>query len=537
MLVSVAVAVMLAVALWAVGLSIVTTTLLVAPIAYGLFKYREYWAQFKSMPGPAGLPLVGNLFDLNKPGIKLRETLRQMGTQYGDIFMIRVGFTPFVVLSSQSAVWEALVTQAKNFSDRYAPHRFKMSGDDKSFGFMGICPLVKKMRGLVMNKLRVTDGGSEREGLITAILFAQLAKLRAQDGELTDPKDLLLNITYRSILTLVGGRAESDKINIGTLKRLDEGIKVVTGYSVGNMLTDVVSWLPPLVPSVAQPCYKYKEIRAQTWAPFVEEHIKLRAEQKTKPCLLDSMLDEERDDKWRVGFNRGYTLGATNNIFIGGFASTTCAMTSSLLLLLHHPEVAERLGSDIRVAVDTPCGQEDGELAAPIDPEGRTALGLCHKSKLHLLRATILETLRLVTISPFPGSHVPLEDTTICGKFIPKGTEIMVNLWAVHHDPNFWEDPWMFRPDRFLDDNGEFVDAGHPNRRNVMAFGAGERRCVGENFAMDRVFLVLGNILLNFDLKPDPAGLPSWDPKEFESGLILSPPLFKMRFVKRELGA
>lgn len=67
--------------------------------------------------------------------------------------------------------------------------------------------------------------------------------------------------------------------------------------------------------------------------------------------------------------------------------------------------------------------------------------------------AFLNEVLRWKTVFPFNFTRRAVEDATIMGHFIPKDTLILSNIWAVHHDPTIWEDPFKFNPYRFLSDN------------------------------------------------------------------------------------
>ena len=59
------------------------------------------------------------------------------------------------------------------------------------------------------------------------------------------------------------------------------------------------------------------------------------------------------------------------------------------------------------------------------------------------------------------------------------GTRIIVNMWAVNHDESFWKDPFVFKPERFLDGLGNLLAADSEPRKRVVVFGGGYRRCIG----------------------------------------------------------
>ena len=115
---------------------------------------------------------------------------------------------------------------------------------------------------------------------------------------------------------------------------------------------------------------------------------------------------------------------------------------------------------------------------------------LTDRKHLHQTQATILEGMRLSSIVPLSLPRSATMDTEINGYTIDKDTVVIVNLHSANHDESLWEDPESFKPERHLDDDGEFM-----KRPPVVPFGLGRRRCVGEFLAKDEVFLLFSNML------------------------------------------
>ena len=84
----------------------------------------------------------------------------------------------------------------------------------------------------------------------------------------------------------------------------------------------------------------------------------------------------------------------------------------------------------------------------------------------------------------------------------------MSNLWAVHNDPNLWKNPEIFNPERFLDEQGNFINSNY-----VIPFSIGPRYCLGEQLARMEVFIFLVGMVQKFEFLPDPASktLPTID--------------------------
>ena len=145
------------------------------------------------------------------------------------------------------------------------------------------------------------------------------------------------------------------------------------------------------------------------------------------------------------------------------------------------------------------CPSVQDKLIAELDlnlPYTRLP-SLNDRPQLPYTEALIQELLRISTIAPFGLLHSALEDTEVAGYRIPKDTLVIGNLYAVNNDPNVWTNPQDFRPERFIDENGKFSSGDEP----VIAFGTGQRSCIGEGLARNQLFLFTTRIFQNFRVK------------------------------------
>ncbi len=99
----------------------------------------------------------------------------------------------------------------------------------------------------------------------------------------------------------------------------------------------------------------------------------------------------------------------------------------------------------------------------------------------------------------------------------------MINTWALHHDRDFWGGPEKFRPGRFMDDGGELLPPSHPNIKHVLPFGACPRVCLGQTFAMTRLFL--WTLVKEFVITAAEGSDPDWmNPyRQTDDGIVLTP--------------
>ncbi|KAI3757598.1 hypothetical protein L6452_05140 [Arctium lappa] len=116
-------------------------------------------------------------------------------------------------------------------------------------------------------------------------------------------------------------------------------------------------------------------------------------------------------------------------------------------------------------------------------------------SNLPYLNACIKETLRLHPPAPFLLPHRAVQTCEVMGYTVPRGAQILVNIWAIGRDPKLWEDPLLFKPERFLGSNLDFGGQDF----EFIPFGAGRRMCPGLHSGVKSVQTILASLILRFD--------------------------------------
>ncbi|RYP20696.1 hypothetical protein DL765_002646 [Monosporascus sp. GIB2] len=202
--------------------------------------------------------------------------------------------------------------------------------------------------------------------------------------------------------------------------------------------------------------------------------------EKDRDDLFEGLV--KRREEWNLSFEQ---LGANAYILvIGGSETTATALSGATYLLLTHRDVLEKLNREVRSAF------------ASADE-----ITISSVSRLSYMLAVLNESLRLypplvsglVRVVPPAGEHV-------AGHWVPGGTNVEVQEWSINHSEDNWEDPWAFRPERFLRDadaaagSGDRLDAHQP-------FSFGPRNCIGRNLAYAEMRLILARIVYGFDMK------------------------------------
>lgn len=120
-------------------------------------------------------------------------------------------------------------------------------------------------------------------------------------------------------------------------------------------------------------------------------------------------------------------------------------------------------------------------------------------SSMPYLKATIKETLRLHPPAPFLLPHYSMADCNIDGYFVPSGTRVLINAWALGRDPSSWDRPEDFLPDRFLQEAGAVEIHLKGKDVRFVPFGSGRRICPGASFGVATVEIMLANLMYHFD--------------------------------------
>lgn len=165
-------------------------------------------------------------------------------------------------------------------------------------------------------------------------------------------------------------------------------------------------------------------------------------------------------------------------IFMAGTETTSSTIEYAMTELLRNPESMTKARAELATVIGATRRVEERDI-----------------DNLPFLQAVIKETLRLHPPIPFLVPRRAIQDTKFMGYQIPQNTQVLVNAWAIGRDPDVWDDPSCFNPERFI---GSKVDY-RGQHYELIPFGAGRRICAGVSLGHRMLHLVLGSILHQFD--------------------------------------
>ena len=146
------------------------------------------------------------------------------------------------------------------------------------------------------------------------------------------------------------------------------------------------------------------------------------------------------------------------------------------------------------------------------------------------MNAVLLESFRTATLVGAGIPHYTTENVIVGDYIIPKGTFVIGSLYHVMNDPEYFKNPHEFNPDRFLNDQGEFV-----SDERVTPFGIGKRICLGQTLAEKEFYIFFAGIMQQFEMAKDSNScLPSYNfDDSFPKGIIRPVPTFTLMLKHR----
>lgn len=163
-------------------------------------------------------------------------------------------------------------------------------------------------------------------------------------------------------------------------------------------------------------------------------------------------------------------------MFIAASDTSTVTVQWAMAQLLRHPDKMKKVTAELSEQL----GSKDFVMESDLD-------------KLPYLLAVVKETLRLYPAVPLIPREVVADDVSFGGFKVPKGTGVIVNLWAIGRDTRTWPNPEEFIPERFL--AGQEVPSMGKDVFAYRPFGAGRRVCPGMEYTARSVPLLLASVM------------------------------------------
>ncbi|KAK6339688.1 hypothetical protein TWF718_009084 [Orbilia javanica] len=428
----------------------------------------------KPVPGPPGLPLVGNIFDIDL--VTPLKTLEGFADQYGPIYKLNLGGKDILVLSSWELIHECC--------------------DEKRFAKQ-VSGGLEQVRNGVGDGLFTAYTGEENWGIAHRILIPAFGPLtiRGMFDEMADlANQLALKWARLPSGTSVDASEDFTRLTLDTIALCAMGARFNSFYTehqhpfVDAMVEFLIESgnrgrrLPAMnmIPTRTSEAY-FKDIDLMKRVSY--DLLKERRDNPTdKKDLLNAMING-KDPQTGRGLTDELIVNNMITFLIAGHETTSGTLAFTMYNLLRNPQTYKKLQEEIDRVV------------------GREPVNLEHLAKLPYTNAVLRETLRLsspitaigVRPHPFDNHENPI---LINGQYqVGRDQSILLLVKKMHKDPAVYgSDAEEFKPERMLDEpfNKLPPDAWKP-------FGNGMRACIGRPFAWQEMLIVMAVLFQNFD--------------------------------------
>ncbi|KAF8023191.1 hypothetical protein BT93_F0635 [Corymbia citriodora subsp. variegata] len=452
------------------------------------FLTKQLLRQNKSLPPSPSycLPVIGHLHLFKKP---IHQTFADLAHRHGPVLSMRFGSRPVVLVSSPSAAEECFTRNDLVFANRprllagkhlgcnFTTLTWASYGDHwRNLRRIASAEILSSHRLQMFYSIRVEEARS---------LAGRL--LRASEGKeygTGDMKMMFFELTLNVMMRMIAGkRYYGEKSEeFGEAMKFKEIVAETFQLSGATNMVDfvpVLKWLG--VSRTEKKLVILQEKRDRFMQNLIDKHRTTRrlltSEATTSRTMIDVLLSrQEAEPEY---YTDGIIKGMIQIMLTAGTDTSASTMEWALSLLLNNPEAVAKAQAEIDARTGRNRLIEESDLA-----------------ELPYLRAIVTETLRMYPPAPLIPPHESSEECTVGGFQVPRGTMLLVNIWAVQNDPKLWAEPRKFMPERFqgLGMEGNLGFAMSP-------FGAGRRACPGEALAMRMIGLALGTLIQCFHWK------------------------------------
>nr|AIY22747.1 flavonoid 3'-hydroxylase [Iochroma calycinum] len=438
-------------------------------------------------PGPKPWPIIGNIVHL---GPKPHQSIADMARTYGPFMHLRMGFVDVVVAASASVAAQFLKTHDANFSSRPPNSGAKhLAYNYHDLVFAPYGPrwrMLRKICSVHLFSAKALDDFRHVRQEEVRTLTRALANASQKPVKLGQ----LLNVCTTNSLArvMLGKRVFADGTG-GIDPQAEEFKSMVVEMMVLAGVFNIGDFIPALdwmdIQGVAG---KMKKLHARFDAfltSILEEHKGKRiGEMKEQGDLLSTLISLKNEDD----DDNGGKLTDTEikalllNLFVAGTDTSSSTVEWAIAELIRNPRILAQVQQEIDKVVGRNRLVMESDLA-----------------QLTYLEAIVKETFRLHPSTPLSLPRIASESCEINGYFIPKGSTLLVNVWAIARDPNEWADPLEFRPERFLPGGEKPKVDVKGNDFEAIPFGAGRRICAGMSLGIRMVQLMTATLIHSFN--------------------------------------
>ncbi|XP_043701836.1 flavonoid 3'-monooxygenase-like [Telopea speciosissima] len=439
-------------------------------------------------PGPRGLPFVGILPFIE---VGIHRYFAKLSETYGPIMKLNLGSKVCVVLSSSSIAKEVLKDHDAIFANRdpnIAALAVSYGGSDITWSPNGAN--WRMMRKVFTQELMSNKSIDACYRLRQQEVRKMVRQVYSKTGELINISEMIFGTMFNLVLNMLCGGMlrEEDKVKISAELRpvIKQMITLVAKPNISDMIP-ILSQFD--IQGIKREGKKLSSEMDRIFDSILDKRIKILDDEmqgmgsednnkETKDFLQILLQLQQQEDGTYL------TNAHLKNLFLDAIAgatdSTSINVEWAMAELILNPEKLKKAKEELDQVVGMKNIVEE-----------------YHLSKMSYLDAVLKEAHRLHPVVPLLVPHRSSESCTVGGYTVPKGSTVFINVWKMHRDPDEWESPTEFIPERFLADSDKYDYRG--NNYNFLPFGSGRRICVGIPLATKMGLYVIASLLHSFD--------------------------------------
>ncbi|XP_010434998.1 PREDICTED: cytochrome P450 705A5-like [Camelina sativa] len=438
-------------------------------------------------PSPPSLPIIGHLHLILMSSLT-HKSFQRLSSKYGPLLHLHIFHIPIVLASSASVAYDIFRDQDVNVSFRSSPPiEESLLLGSYSFISAPYGDYWKFMRKLMVTKI-LGPQALERSRRFREDELDRFYKVlvdKAVKKETVEIGEEAAKFNNNTICKMIMGRScseengEAERVRGLVTESMALTKKIFLATVFEKPLRKLgISLFKKEIMSVS---HKFDELLEKI---LVEHEEKLEEHHHQGTDMMDVLLEAYRDEDTEYKITRNHIKSLFVDLFIAGTDTSSTTTQWIMAEIINHPKIFERLREEIDSVVGKTRLVQETDLP-----------------NLPYLQAIIKEGLRLHP----PGPLVPRtlqERCEIKGFHIPEKTIIIVNSYAIMRDPDFWEDPEEFKPERFLglSRSGQ-EDEKRDKFLKYIPFASGRRGCPGTNLAYVSVGTAIGVMVQCFDWK------------------------------------
>ncbi|KAG7960840.1 hypothetical protein I3843_10G146500 [Carya illinoinensis] len=440
-------------------------------------------------PGLRGLPIVGYLPFI---GTELHTKFEQLGGIYGPIYKVWLANKLCIVISSPSLVKEVVRDQDAIFSNRdvnIATLAVTYGGADIAFSPNG--PDWKMLRKMFVREMLSPTNLDTTFALRKEEVMNTIKNVYDKKGTPIDLGEIAFVTVMNAIMNMLWGgmlRGEEGAKFGAEFKHIFAELLILLGKP------NVLDLFPALasfdLQGIERKAKRISQIIEGVLQYAIDKQIKSLAKAKEEGMtqtrqkdFLQVLLELRERNDGAPSMSVTQLKAVLLDIVVAATDTITIMSEWVMARLMKHPEIMRKVNEELTEIVGLDNLVEESHLL-----------------KLHYLDVVIKETLRLHPPVPFLVPRTPSESSIIGGYHVPKGSKILLHVWAIQRDPKYWDNPLEFKPERFLNDpHGRFDYSG--NNFKYFPFGPGRRICAGLTLGDRTLKYILASFFHSFKWK------------------------------------